>query len=289
MISSCWPLLCALSVVASDWPSVISASNPLNWYRFDELNGTTAIDYGSELRNGTYGAGALDAMRGVSGRVGTAAQFGDQSTVFLSAPDLTGDWSAEFLLMRTGSKRSSVLLRGIPFTLPSQALKLEQFDNTHEIGYTKFAIIDATFSPGATAPLNEWIHIVYVNRAADDRVTLYVNGVPVGTRIDHFDLSRDQIGSWSDTIPESPLAVMDEVVLYNRALSAAEIGSHVAAIPEPGGACLAGAAGSVLATIRLSRRSVYPLGGRMSLSMRRKFGFRRRLNGRTEPASENSV
>ena len=254
MYASCWPLVCALSFVASDWPSVISASNPLNWYRFDELSGATAVDYGSEQRNGSYGAGALDATRGVSGRVGTAAQFGDQSTVFLSAPDLTGDWSAEFLLMRSGSKRSSVLIRGVPFTLPSQALKLEQFDNTHEIGYTKYAIIDATFSPGAIAPLNEWIHIVYVNRAAEDSVTLYVNGVPVGTRTDHFDLSRDQIGSWSDSIPESPLAVMDEVVLYNRALSAVEIGSHVAAIPEPAGASLAFTAGLGLAATWFTRR-----------------------------------
>ncbi len=222
-----------------DWNSAVSASNPLNWYRFDELGGTAAIDYGSQHLIGNYGTGALDAVRGVAGRVGTAARFGNQSTVFLSASDLTGDWTAEFLLMRTGSKRSSVLIRGVPLAFPSQALKLEQFDNTHQIGYTKYGIIDATFSPGAIAPLNEWGHITYVNRAAEDRVSLYVNGDLVGTRIDHFNLSRDQIGSWADTIPESPLAIMDEVMLYSRALSDAEIKAHVAAIPEPTAAAVA--------------------------------------------------
>jgi hypothetical protein len=64
-------------------------------------------------------------------------------------------------------------------------------------------------------------------------VSLYINGRLAGTRIDHFNLSRDQIGSWADAIPESPLAAMDEVMLYGRALSDAEIKAHVAAIPEP--------------------------------------------------------
>ena len=201
-----------------DWNTTITASNPLNWYRFDELSGSIAVDYGSEHLNGTYGAGALDATRDVAGLVGGAVQFGDQSTVFLSASDLAGDWTAEFLLMRTGSKRSSVLIRGIPFAFPSQSLKLEQFNDTHQVGYTKYGIVDATFDSTAVAPLNRWIHLAFVNRAADDRVSLYMNGALIGTRIDHFALSRDQIGSWSDTIPESPLAIMDEAVIYNRAL-----------------------------------------------------------------------
>lgn len=188
----------------------------------------------------------LDATRGVPGLVGTAAQFGNQSTVFLSAPDLTGDWSAEFLVERTGTKSSSVLIRGIPFAFPSGALKLEQYPGTEQIGYTKYGIVDATFSPGASAPLNQWVDIIYVNQAAADRVSLFVNGVLVGTRIDHFSLSRDQIGSWSDTVPESPLAIMDEAIIYSRALSPGEVASHFAAIPEPTAIACVGIAAIVM-------------------------------------------
>lgn len=241
---------------AADWYLAVTASHPLNWYRFDELTGTIAVDHGSQQLNGTYGSGALDSTRGVSGLVGAAAQFGDQSTVFLSAPEVTGDWTAEFILKRTGSKRSSVLIRGIPFAFPSQALKLEQFENTHQIGYTKFGIVDATYSPGASAPLNEWVHVAYVNRAAANRVSLYVNGTLAGTRIDHFDLPRDQIGSWSDTIPESPLAIMDEIVLYKRALSEPEIAMHWAAIPEPDSAKLAYVLGFAFAVTGVSSRRI---------------------------------
>ncbi|HEX3725164.1 MAG TPA: hypothetical protein VHV08_02935, partial [Pirellulales bacterium] len=43
---------------AADWNSTIAASNPLDWYRFNELSGSTAIDYGSQHLNGTYGTGA---------------------------------------------------------------------------------------------------------------------------------------------------------------------------------------------------------------------------------------
>jgi Concanavalin A-like lectin/glucanases superfamily len=249
---------CAASNCAAlplDWNATIAASNPLNWYRFDEESGTSAIDYGSQQLHGMYGTGALDAQRGIPGRVGTAAQFGDQSTVFLSAPDIGGDWSAEFILMRTGTKSSSVLIRGIPFAFPSQALKLEQYPNTEQIGYTKFGIVDATFVPAASSPLNEWIHIVYVNQSAVDRVQLYVNGALAGTRIDHFDLPREQIGSWSDTVPESPLAIIDEVVLYNRALSPTEIAAHFAALPEPATATMAMLTGiGALSGLRRRRR-----------------------------------
>jgi hypothetical protein len=242
----------AHALPGTDWNAAITASNPLNWYRFDELTGSVAIDYGSQQLNGTYGSGALDATRGVPGRVGGAVQFENQSTVFLSAPDLGGDWTAEFLVKRTGEKRSSILIRGIPFSLPSQALKLEQYNETHLIGYTKFAIVDATFTPTAAATLNEWVHLAFVNRNASDRVELYINGSLAGTRIDHFALPRDQIGSWSDSIPESPLATMDEAVIYNRALSAAEILQHAVAIPEPSVATLA-ALGCLLLTWRTRR------------------------------------
>ena len=67
-----WRLLVILvfSISASacaDWNSTIGASNPLNWYRFDELD-ANAIDYGSQHLNGTYGIGAQDATRGVPGQ-----------------------------------------------------------------------------------------------------------------------------------------------------------------------------------------------------------------------------
>lgn len=59
---------------------------------------------------------------------------------------------------------------------------------------------------------------------------LYANGVLKGSNNTPIVLSRYQFG---DTESESPIAVVDEIVVYNRALSASEIASHFSSVPEP--------------------------------------------------------
>jgi len=215
--------------VQADWYTTITASNPLNWYRFNELSGSTAVDYGSQHLNGTYGVGAEDAIRGVQGIVGRAAQFSNKSTVFLNGPAITGSWSAEFVIYPTAFSEAS-LIRGQPFAFPSTALKLEQFPHTGLIGYTQFGVADYTFSPAVPTPLNQWIDLVYVNTPGSG-MKLYLNGVLVGANSHNIDLSRYQFGSNTDM--GSLVGIMNHAVIYNRALSPAEIAAHAAAVPEP--------------------------------------------------------
>jgi hypothetical protein len=118
-------LLTALEARA-DWNSTVASSNPLNWYRLDELTGNVAVDYGSEGLNGTYGSGVNAPARGAIGPVGGAVAFdGDRKNILLAGSTLTGDWSAEFILKKTGSKFSAELIRGAPLEFPSSHLKLE--------------------------------------------------------------------------------------------------------------------------------------------------------------------
>ena len=65
---------------------------------------------------------------------------------------------------------------------------------------------------------------------------LYVNGVFAGSNPSTISLLCYQFG---DTETESPIAVVDEIVVYNRALSPAEITDHFNAIPEPSTLALA--------------------------------------------------
>jgi hypothetical protein len=219
----------AVANLAANWTSTIAASNPLNWYRLDETSGPTVFDYGSEGLHGTYGTGIHAPTLGVPGLVGTAVAFdGNRRNILLNGSDLTGDWSAEFVLKKTGSKFSAELLRGPPLASPSTHLKLEQYPDTHQVGYTQSFQADHVFSPPVIAPIGQFIDLVYVKTAAE--MKLYVNGVLRGSNSSPIVLSRYQFG---DTENESPLAVVDEIVVYNRALSAAEVASHFRAIPEP--------------------------------------------------------
>lgn len=219
----------------ADWNSTIAASSPLNWYRLDEAAGPTAFDYGSEGLDGTYGAGINAPTLGAVGLVGGAVSFdGNGRSILLSGSDLSGDWSAEFILMKTGTKFSAELLRGAPLASPSSHLKLEQFNNTGLVGYTQSFIADQVFSPPYAAPIGDFIDLIYVKTAG--QMSLYVNGAFQGSNPSTISLSRYQFG---DTETESPIAIVDEIVIYNRALSPAEIAGHYNAIPEPSSLALA--------------------------------------------------
>jgi hypothetical protein len=236
-----------------DWNSVIAGSNPLNWYRLDEASGPTAFDYGSEGLDGTYGVGINAPTLGAAGLVGGAVDFdGNQRNILLNGSDIPGDWSAEFLLKKTGTKKSAELLRGVPLAFPSTHLKLEQDPNTGLVGYTQSFQADRVFVPNYSAPIGEWVDLVFVKTASE--MKLYVNGVLKGTNPSTIALSRYQFG---DLQIESPIAVVDEIVVYNRALSAGEVAAHFVAIPEPASLVLAaiGCIGLLLAGRQLRTRT----------------------------------
>jgi hypothetical protein len=235
--------------VRADWVSTIASSSPLNWYRLDETAGPTAFDYGSQGLHGTYGAGIHAPTLGAAGLVGGAVSFdGDRRNILLNGSDLSGDWSAEFILMKTGTKFSAELLRGAPLASPSSHLKLEQFNNTGLVGYTQSFVADRVFSPPYSAPIGDFIDLVYVKTASD--MKLYVNGHFQGSNVSTISLSRYQFG---DTETESPIAVVDEIVIYDRALAAEEIAAHFNSVPEP--STLSIALGGLLALVAYARRA----------------------------------
>jgi hypothetical protein len=223
------------AVTPGSWDASVGASAPLNWYRLDEPTGAAAIDYGSEGANGTYGSGVNAPARSATGLVGGAVAFdGDRDNILFSNSPLTGNWSAEFILKKTGTKTSAELIRGAPLEFPSSHLKLEQYPNTGQVGFTESFIADRVFSPPVVAPLGQFLHLVYVKDSGGMKA--YLNGVLAGSSGSSVSLYRYQFG---DTESESPFAVVDEIVIYNRALPAAEIAQHFQAIPEPGAIALA--------------------------------------------------
>lgn len=252
-------LLSACSHANADWNATIAASNPLNWYRLDEHNHPSqpgiAHDSGSQGLNGTYGGEGMfrSPFQGVPGLVGSAVEFAsvnDTQGMVLNGADLTGDWSAEFVAKKTRETESQVLL-GEPPALGAHYLKLEQWQSTHQLGYTEAGRTDFLFSPPASAPLGQFVDVVFVNDS--NGVQLYINGILKGSNSKPIPLPRHYIGSIGNR-RDNLFAVLDEVVIYNRALSPAEIASHFASIPEPSTLLLAIASLAAMPTRRRNSR-----------------------------------
>jgi hypothetical protein len=220
----------APATIHAGWVTSIEASNPLNWMPFEETSGDTFADQGSAPLVGKADPGANGPVLGVDGLVGKAVQFNGQfDRIVLNGGPVGGDWTAEFILKKTGSTpTSSKLIRGAPFVYPGSALELDQYPLTHQVGFTEFGAANYLFQPGYTAPVDEFVHLVF--RRSAEGMSLFVNGELKGTGNPPVDLPRFQIG---DDSGESILSVLDEMVLYNRALSKAEINSHHNAIAEP--------------------------------------------------------
>jgi hypothetical protein len=217
------------STVCADWNSTIAASNPLNWYRLDENSGTIAYDYGSEGRNGTFGGqGWQSPTLGVAGFVGTAVEFvGDgNDKILIDAPLLTSDWSAEFILKKTANADSQALIEDLQVAF-GFGLKLEQWRNTYQLGYTQSGVRDYYFSPAASVPLDQFVHVTYVKTAGG--VQAYINGNLVGSNSTPIPLPRYGISGGFDPL----YAIVDEVVIYDRALTSDEVATHFASVPEP--------------------------------------------------------
>lgn len=242
MSSSRWPqclavpalaLACAVATPAptqAGWITSIQASDPLNWLPFEEIAGDTFADLGSDPLSGKADPGANGPVLNVPGLVGKAVQFnGVNDRIVLSGSPVGGPWTAEFIIKRTGSTpSSSKLLRGAPFVIPGSALELEQYPRTHQVGFTEFGQANFLFDQAYGTPANEFVHLVFRRDAAG--MSLFVDGDLKGTSGAWVDLPRFQLG---DESGESILAMLDEVVLYDRALSKAEINTHFRSVSEP--------------------------------------------------------
>ena len=225
-------MLAAGSVVQADlagWEAVISDANPLHWYKFDET-GTDCIDSGSGGLNGTYDGVSL----GQEGRfgAGTAVGFeriGANRANFTGATDLPGPWTVEYIVKTTkapAANDSQALHDG-----DSTSVRLAGWTALGEAGFTLYGVADYQFTPAAGLTLNDlviqpdvWIHMVFRNNGSGTQ--LFFDGVLVATSVDMIDLPRLRIGGRGAGPADHFQGVLDEAVVYDRALTDAEISAH---------------------------------------------------------------
>ncbi len=210
--------LSVIGALANGANSQLDPSNMVNWW--------AAEGNGDDIY-GTNNASPNGNMVYTNGKVGLAYRL-DGSTTYLpvtGATEFAPNWTACMWVYHMRSKCTAATLLGDQ----TYALKIEQYSNTDDVGISHSGVADYLFSPAYFAPLNTWTHLAFVGTSS--AVTLYTNGVQEGTvTVSGFDLPRsfigvDEFSTISGVYSDFTSGALDEIQIFNRALSASEIKS----------------------------------------------------------------
>jgi len=218
----------------AEWEAAINSANPLHWYKFDETTGTDCIDSGSEGLGGTYDGVTL-GEQGHFG-AGTAVRFdrSPQNRVNLTGgTDLDTSWTVEYIVMnmKPAAANDSMALHDSDST----SVRLAGWTALGEVGFTLYGVEDYQFTPeeGLTLedlviPVGEWMHLTW-RRDDAGGTQIFFNGKLVGTHTSSVAFPRLRIGGRGAGPADWLDAVLDESVVFGRALTDAEIIAHAAA------------------------------------------------------------
>lgn len=201
-----------LSVIAnptSNPPGSVPAPlNLINWWPFD---GNLKDVFGSN------DATPVSGVAIVNGEVGLGCYFdaGTNTHLNVDGTPVPPPWTASCWVYHQNTPWDSSSVIGDKIT----SLKLEQNRYTSKVGFTKFGVADYSFN--YISPINTWVHLVWVSTTTN--TSLYVDGVLQDTVANTINLPRGQIGGDFGGTLDHVLGIIDELMLFNRALSPSEI------------------------------------------------------------------
>jgi len=209
--------LSVLSPLTNTAGCILSPANMVNWWP------------GEGNPNDIFGSNDATPHNGFSyanGKQGRAFHFdGSSSYLTTGAASIPVPWTACVWVNRQNAPGTGAALTGDG----TAELKLEQYNGTRQVGFTKFGVADYNF--GYTVLQNTWTHLAFV--ASGSQMQLYANGALVGTLTTNIPLPRAYIGvgyaNSSAKFVDYMLGSLDELMLFNRALSPSEISAISAA------------------------------------------------------------
>lgn len=149
------------------------------------------------------------------GQRGQSFDFnGTDSAVFVGGTAIPVPWTAAFWVNRQDTPDVSAAL----ISDTASALKLEQWPSTRQVGFTQFGVADYSFN--YITPTNVWTHLALVGTASG--TILYANGTAIETNAAVVNLPVQTLGR-RDTGTDRLKGALDEITLFNRALSPEEI------------------------------------------------------------------
>ena len=197
----------------SDWSNVWSfttvASLPIptnGLIAYFPFNGN-AIDESGNENNGTVYGATLTTDR--FGSENKAYYFdGVDDYIHIGKTSFPPPFSIVAWIYKTGEKSTQTLLGSDYY------IKIEQYNNTHKVGFTKKLVGDYTFN--YEIPVNKWQCVVWI---FDNDAKLFVDGEYKGSNGHTIYCPMTSISSGANII----LGKVDDIRIYNHVLTETEI------------------------------------------------------------------
>jgi concanavalin A-like lectin/glucanase superfamily protein len=220
----------------ASYQQTVLADNPVMYLRLNETVGTTAADTSGNGHAGTYtGAWTLGVAAGGTG-LGTAISSAGATGIFVDIPssaalDITGDVTLEAWINTTQSGGSQYIMSKGQ-TDASHGSYGMYLDLNGKIVFT-CTEVSLVLTGTSAHSLNTWYHIACTR--SGNTWTIYTNGVADGTTSNAQAISATARNYRISGVVEQAgtffpfTGAIDEVAVYNTALSAAAIAAHYAA------------------------------------------------------------
>lgn len=218
-----------LTITVSDVPPGLVAA-----YGFEEGSGTNVFDTSGNTNNGT-----ISHAIWTTGKFGKALSFAGTNNSLVTVNDsaslhMTSAITVEAWVYPTAFNGNfqPIIIKPMNSAFSSISFALQGASRTTEVPSFGLSVLSNNISGSVILPLNAWSHLAATYDGTTAR--LYINGTPVA--------SQAQTGTL--TTATQPLSIgmnwggrIDEVRIYNRALSAGEIQTNmntsVITVPAP--------------------------------------------------------
>lgn len=238
----------------TSYETTVLNDSPKLFYRFNDAPGSgTATDSSGNAKHGTP-SNVTFGQAGAMAGLGTAAAFNNSnSNIVAPALGSMSQLSIEtWLRPTTISTDFDTIFDVRNWTTGAVHYQLRN----NQLEFSIYGKPDLYFGSAAAFPLNAWTHVITTYNQATGEVSVYVNGVLLGTQTHTspvgVNLAAADIGAWNGNSRAFDGSI-DELSIYDYVLSPQQIASHYLAganefdadIPEPAtfvlmGLCLAG-------------------------------------------------
>lgn len=220
------------------WINTVQSTSPVAWWRFDETSGTTLVD-AIAGRNATKGADLVLGQAGATADGGTAIDFpgatvSSAANVPYAAELNPSTFTVAMWVKPDTFPTTSIIAGTFDFgaTSPRKGWSLWMSGNVMRASLAMGTTLSTSFGEAGTRTAGVWVHVAL--RLSGRTADLLINGVVAATTT----LANDYVprsstfGCYFGSNPDgsSPYdGKLDEPMIWNRALTTAELASLYAA------------------------------------------------------------